>query len=152
MAALGSACALCLGMSIAMLKVGMPIVFMLMMVAGASAIGANMLLKSEDEKQQKLGWWSEAQSINQMVVCGMITLVTGLGVLVGPRLVATVSPAATSFFEKAATSSVSAELQASYQEGLLMGFEIGSLAQPWHGLIALVLICLCVIANDPFFG
>merc|ERR1719207_325752 len=108
-----------------------------------------MLLKSEDEKQQKLG---EAQSINQMVVCGMITLVTGLGVLVGPRLVATVSPAATSFFEKAATSSVSAELQASYQEGLLMGFEIGSLAQPWHGLIALVLICLCVIANDPFFG
>merc|ERR1719238_1300397 len=36
--------------------------------------------------------------------------------------------------------------------GSKKGFEIGSLAQPWHGLVALLAILLCVVTNDPLFG
>jgi hypothetical protein len=36
--------------------------------------------------------------------------------------------------------------------GAIKGFVIGSLAQPWHGLVAVLAILLCVVTNDPFFG
>lgn len=44
------------------------------------------------------------------------------------------------------------ELNESRVMGMLFGFEIGSLAQPLHGLVAVAMIALCIVMNDPFFG
>jgi hypothetical protein len=40
----------------------------------------------------------------------------------------------------------------SFTVGRITGFVIGSLAQPWHGLVAIFAILLCLATNDPLFG
>jgi hypothetical protein len=40
----------------------------------------------------------------------------------------------------------------SFAMGSVKGFVIGSLAQPWHGLVAVLGILLCLALNDPLFG
>eukprot|EP00746_Dinoflagellata_sp_MGD_P156963 gnl/MRDRNA2_/MRDRNA2_86043_c0_seq1.p1 gnl/MRDRNA2_/MRDRNA2_86043_c0~~gnl/MRDRNA2_/MRDRNA2_86043_c0_seq1.p1 ORF type:complete len:187 (-),score=45.31 gnl/MRDRNA2_/MRDRNA2_86043_c0_seq1:82-567(-) len=111
-----------------------------------------MVLQAEDAKTPSL--WNEALSAKYMTVNGVVAIVTGLAVSVGPRLLATThTVTAASFIEKAQVQqNLSMELMASNEHGRLMGFVIGSLAQPWHGAVCFALIALCVLFNDPFFG
>jgi len=147
------ACLLCVCTSVVILQTGLPFLFMLMIVAGVSLRGASMLLADEDEKGETVAWWSAEQAKSYTVQYGIVAAVSSLAVLVGPRLL--VNPvSATSFLEMVSWSSrhPNMELMASNMQGNLMAFDVGSLAQPWHGLFALSLIVVCVVFNDPFFG
>jgi hypothetical protein len=44
------------------------------------------------------------------------------------------------------------ELLESFVEGRAHAFEIGSLAQPWHGLVAMAALIWCIACRDSFFG
>jgi len=44
------------------------------------------------------------------------------------------------------------ELLESFLEGRSHAFEIGSLAMPWHGLVAMAALIWCIACRDSFFG
>jgi hypothetical protein len=57
-----------------------------------------------------------------------------------------------SLLELEASTNAAALFADSFSMGISKGFESGSLAQPWHGLAAIIAIALCLITKDPFFG
>merc|ERR1719240_1916228 len=69
-----------------------------------------------------------------------------------PRVVASTSRITTAAFSQTGVVQQNMELMASNEHGRLMGFVVGSLAQPLHGAVCLALIAICVVFNDPFFG
>eukprot|EP00413_Alexandrium_margalefii_P018766 CAMPEP_0204530224 /NCGR_PEP_ID=MMETSP0661-20131031/10500_1 /ASSEMBLY_ACC=CAM_ASM_000606 /TAXON_ID=109239 /ORGANISM="Alexandrium margalefi, Strain AMGDE01CS-322" /LENGTH=678 /DNA_ID=CAMNT_0051536301 /DNA_START=59 /DNA_END=2095 /DNA_ORIENTATION=+ len=44
------------------------------------------------------------------------------------------------------------DFQESFELGRLYGFVVGSLAQKWHGLVALLASVLCLVVGDSYFG
>lgn len=168
---LGWACCICLGTSTVILSMGLPIVFLVMIVGAMSFCASRLLLCSTDEKEKASNshWWNEPQTTNHMMLYGVLAAIAGVVVVLAPRMVypllqphtnvvlAKTAPVGTSaFFQKAVDAWPGLNLwsdAAASSFVSLNGFgDVGSLAQPWHGLFALVLIALCVIANDPFFG
>merc|ERR1719262_280991 len=96
-----------------------------------------------------------------LLLCGCVIVAGGSFLLHAQDFV--LQEAAVNDAVKAVTPKSMLQLQASASNGLGLfadsvalgarkGFEIGSLAQPWHGLVAVLAIILCIVTNDPLFG
>jgi len=153
--------------SIAILRVGMQIEFLVGIVGVIAAAASGALLQKQPEICDETEVMSKAVDVKKltgspnskpMMLLFGVVIVTGGSFLLHAQdfvlqesaikdVVKVVTPK--SLMQLAEGAGLFAD---SVAVGGSKGFVIGSLAQPWHGLVAVLGILLCVATNDPLFG